>query len=178
MRQSNTLRDAVRQGHPGRSGERNSRTSAVLTSHRGLPLLTQWVQLWSDRRLPPAFTEAWIQAKVTGGDKGRGKGYLTQVGKSIWTVPTRNLSHGQRFRSCVEDSSEDYQRSKRPQQPPKQRHDRSRATLTFYFRLLQSHPHLHFHVMFVSVRCMWCVCVCSCVRVFMVCVLDGFVLGF
>ena len=31
------------------------------------------VQLWADRRLEPAFTEPWIQAKVIGGDKRAGK---------------------------------------------------------------------------------------------------------
>ena len=38
-----------------------------------MPILTQWVQLWADRRLDLAFTEPWIQAKVIGGDKGGGK---------------------------------------------------------------------------------------------------------
>ena len=39
-------------------------------SPRGLRVLTQWVQLWADKRLDPNFTEPWIQAKVIGGDKG------------------------------------------------------------------------------------------------------------
>ena len=42
-------------------------------SPRGLPVLTQWVQLWVDRKLNPAFTEPWLQAKVIGGDTGGGK---------------------------------------------------------------------------------------------------------
>ena len=36
-------------------------------------VLTQWVQLWADRRLDPAFTEPSLQAKVIGRDKGGGK---------------------------------------------------------------------------------------------------------
>ena len=67
------IRDAERQAHPGPSGERNSHISALLISLRGLTVLTQWVQLWADRRLDPAFTEPWLQAKVIGGDKGGGK---------------------------------------------------------------------------------------------------------
>ena len=51
------IREAKRQAHPGPSGERNSHISALLVSPRGLQVLTQWVQLWVDKRLDPAFTE-------------------------------------------------------------------------------------------------------------------------
>ena len=68
------IRHAKRQAHLGPSGERNSHISALLVSPRGLPILTQWVQLWADRRLDPAFTEPWIQAKVIGGDQRRRQG--------------------------------------------------------------------------------------------------------
>ena len=44
-----------------------------MVSPRDLLVLTQWVQLWADRRLDSAFTEPWLQAKVKGGDKGGGK---------------------------------------------------------------------------------------------------------
>ena len=67
------IRDAKRQAHPGPSGERNSHIASLLAWHRGLDILTQWVRLWADRRLDPAFTEPWIEAKVIGGDKGGGK---------------------------------------------------------------------------------------------------------
>ena len=50
-----------------------SHISALLVSPRGLQVLSQWVQLWADKRLDPAFTEPWLQAKVIGGDKGGGK---------------------------------------------------------------------------------------------------------
>ena len=42
----------------------NSHISALLISPRGLTVLTRWVQLWADRRVDPAFTEPWLQAKV------------------------------------------------------------------------------------------------------------------
>ena len=51
----------------------DSRTSALLVSPRGLQVLTRWVQLWANKRLDPAFTEPWLQAKVIGRDKGGGK---------------------------------------------------------------------------------------------------------
>ena len=34
-------------------------------SPRGLVTLTKWVQLWADKKLDPAFTEPWLQAKVS-----------------------------------------------------------------------------------------------------------------
>ena len=52
-------------------GQRNSHISALLLSPLGLPVLTQWVHLWADERLDPAFTEPWPQAKVIGGGKAR-----------------------------------------------------------------------------------------------------------
>ena len=67
------IRDAKRQAHPGPSGERNSHIASPLVSPRGLTVLTQWVQLCPDKKLDPAFTEPWLQAKVIGGDKGGGK---------------------------------------------------------------------------------------------------------
>ena len=46
---SSTIRDAKWQAHPGPSGERNNHISALLVSPRGLPVLTQCVQLWADQ---------------------------------------------------------------------------------------------------------------------------------
>ena len=90
------IRDAKRQAHPGPSGERNSHISALLVSPRGLSILKQLVQLWADRRLDPAFTEPWIQAKVIGGDKGGGK--ATIVRKMI-TVTNRKYNRKQQ--DCI-----------------------------------------------------------------------------
>ena len=68
------IRDTKGQAHPGPSGERNSHISALLVSPLGLAIVTKWVQLWADMKLDPAFTEPWLQAKVSGGDKRRRQG--------------------------------------------------------------------------------------------------------
>ena len=57
----------------------DSHISAPLISPRGLTVLTQWVQLWADRRLDPSFTEPWLQAKVIGGDKRRRQGQANNI---------------------------------------------------------------------------------------------------
>ena len=67
------IRDAKRQAHPGPSGERNSHIASLLVSPRGPTVLTQWVQLWTDKKLDLAFTELSLQAKVIGGEKGEGR---------------------------------------------------------------------------------------------------------
>ena len=85
------IRDAKRQGHPGPSGERNCHISALLVSPRGLQVLTQWVQLWADKRLDPAFTEPWLQAKVIGGDKGGGKARPTAFEEMLLKMVTSSI---------------------------------------------------------------------------------------
>ena len=67
------IRDARRHAHAGPSGERNSHVAALLTSPRGLAVLTQWADAWSNRRLSSACTGPWLQAIAIGGDKGNGK---------------------------------------------------------------------------------------------------------
>ena len=109
---------------PASSGERHSHSAAFLTSPKGLPLLTQWVQSWSHRRLASAFTEPCIFAKVTGGDAGGGKARLVAFEEVLLKLatslilrphltrrlscPIRNLSHGRR----VEDSRKDGERTR------------------------------------------------------------------
>ena len=85
------IRDAKRQAHPGPSGERNSHISSLLVSPRGLQVLTQWVQLWADKRLDPAFTEPWLQAKVIGGDKGGGKARPTAFEEMLLKMVTSSM---------------------------------------------------------------------------------------
>ena len=113
------IRDAKRHAHPGPSGERNSHISAWLASSRDLPLLTRCVQLWFDRRLSPAFTEPWIQAKVNDGAKGGCKAppiaskscssssprlsHLTQVRRATGPIQ-HGIYHKGGGRSCVEGS--------------------------------------------------------------------------
>ena len=60
------IRDAMRQPHPGPSGERNSHISALLVSPCGLVTLTKWVQLWADKKLDPAFTEPCPKSSCCG----------------------------------------------------------------------------------------------------------------
>ena len=57
----------------GRLTQDRVESATLLMSPRGLQVLTQWAQLWADKRLDPAFTESWLQAKVIGGDRGGGK---------------------------------------------------------------------------------------------------------
>ena len=52
-------------------------TTATYELFWGVPWFTQWVQLWTDRRLD-AFTEPWLQAKVIGGDEG-GQGETDRI---------------------------------------------------------------------------------------------------
>ena len=76
LRQSHVrdhIRLARRHAHPGPSGERNSHVAALLSSPRGLHVLTRWASAWANHSLPPALVSPWLQAVVIGGDKGAGK---------------------------------------------------------------------------------------------------------
>ena len=103
------IRDAKRQAHPGPSGERNSHISALLISPRGLTVLTQWVQLWAGKRLDPAFTEPWLQAKVIGRQRRPQDGHIIGTAsshfagsESSWNISIWNSC----ARQSVQDSCE------------------------------------------------------------------------
>ena len=57
-------------------------------------VLTQWVQLWADKKLDPVFAEPRIQAKLTGGDQGGGKARPIALEEMLLEIVTSSILRG------------------------------------------------------------------------------------